>query len=105
MLGQSEPLLWNQKFQRVTNNERWGDVLADRDGGEQLVVCVPASLRDALAEADEPHLASVERPWPRIDEFWGAEDPDLLEDALIRAKGHAMRARASSPARLLVGAV
>lgn len=57
--------------------------LADRDGGERLVMAVSPSLRDALAAADESSLRRVAQPWSETEEFFGQGDPVVLGECLL----------------------
>ena len=57
--------------------------VADRDGGERLVMALSQSLQDALAVADEPSLRRVAQPWSGTEEFFGQGDPAILGDCLI----------------------
>jgi hypothetical protein len=58
------------------------DVLAERDGGERLVIRVDAAAVDALTGASDDRLAQVAVPWSRTEEFWGGGDPDELTPLL-----------------------
>ena len=58
--------------------ETTGLVIAQRDGGGRTVVCLTASLQEALAQATDEELAAAIDRWAQTEEFWGRGDPAIL---------------------------
>ena len=65
----------------ITRNARRH--VADRDGGERIVMALSPSLQDALAAADEASLRRVALPWSETEEFFGQGEPAILGESLI----------------------
>lgn len=81
-MGQLEALLTGRTIDEVLEANVPGDVIADRDGGQRVVVRLSDALTVALADASDAELAAVAEPWSRTDEFWGRADPSDLAQLL-----------------------
>ncbi|WP_146905335.1 hypothetical protein [Cellulomonas aerilata] len=93
-MGTLEAALTGRSYDDVMADRADDGVIADRDGGERLVVRLTAALSDSLADAGEAHLATVAVPWSETDEFWGQGDPEDLAALLGRLADLARDARA-----------
>ena len=93
-MGMLEAELAGRSFEEVLETSPAGDVLAERDGGERLVVRLNDSLVNALAEAPLDQLRAAAVPWSETEEFWGDGDPEALGAFLIELSGLAQRANA-----------
>ncbi|MCY1676876.1 hypothetical protein OVA06_19585 [Pseudarthrobacter sp. SL88] len=94
-LGTLEELLTGRSFDDVMDDPRSGQALADRDGGERLVLTLTEPLSTALATASDEALERVAIPWSETEEFWNAADPALLAGFLKDLAGLARRSKAS----------
>ncbi|WP_426004553.1 hypothetical protein ACPFL9_19100 [Paenarthrobacter sp. NyZ202] len=94
-LGTLEELLTGRSFDDVMDDPRSGQALADRDGGERLVLTLTEPLSTALSTASDDALEQVAIPWSETEEFWNAADPALLADFLKDLAGLARRSKAS----------
>ncbi|MFJ4267902.1 hypothetical protein [Paenarthrobacter nicotinovorans] len=94
-LGTLEELLTGRPFDDVMDDPRSGQALADREGGERLVLTLTEPLCTALATASDEALEQVAIPWSETEEFWNAADPALLADFLKDLAGLARRSEAS----------
>jgi hypothetical protein len=94
-LGTLEELLTGRPYDDVMDDPRSGHALADRDGGERLVLTLTEPLSTALATASDETLEQVAIPWSETEEFWNAADPALLADFLKDLAGLARRSKAS----------
>ena len=74
-LGTLEELLTGRSFDDVMDDPRSGHAVADRDGGERLVLTLTDALSAALASATDESLEQVAVPWSQTEEFWDAADP------------------------------
>jgi len=83
-LGTLEELLTGRPYDDVVDDPRSGHVVADRDGGERLVVTLTDALTTALREASDDRLAEVAEPWLQTEEFWDEGDPDVAAEFLRR---------------------
>lgn len=75
-MGTLEELLTGRDFEEILDGD--GEVIADRDGGQRLVVRLSTDVTEALAGASDERLAEVAVPWSQTEEFWGEGDPDVL---------------------------
>jgi hypothetical protein len=66
--------------------------VADRHGGERLVMALSPSLQDVLAVADESSLRRVAQPWSQTEEFFGQADPAILGECLLELAALARQA-------------
>lgn len=78
-MGTLEELLTGTPYEEVIKDPRSGNVLAERDGGERLVVTLTEALQSALAGLGDDHVKGVAEKWGQTDEFqlgapWQAED-------------------------------
>lgn len=92
-LGTLEELLTGRSYDSIEEDPRNGDVLADRDGGEILILTVTDALLEALAEATPDTLREVSVPWSQTEEFWGAVEPEELAETLTDLASLARSAR------------
>ena len=91
--GTLEELLTGRAYEEIELDQRWGQSLAVRDGGERLVLTLTDGLIDALAQATPEQLASAAGPWSHTEEFWGTGDPEELTALLHDLSGLAREAR------------
>jgi hypothetical protein len=96
--GTLEALLTDRPYDDLESDPQWSLILAERNGGEQLVVRVTDSLVNALAQADPDRLSSVATPWSQTEEFWGQARPEDLAAVLHRLARLAQKARAQGQA-------
>ncbi|MFJ5958442.1 hypothetical protein ACIQC5_21085 [Paenarthrobacter sp. NPDC092416] len=94
-LGTLEELLTGRSFDDVMDNPRSGHAVADRDGGERLVLTLTEALSAALASASDQALEQVAVPWSETEEFWNAADPADLAGFLKDLASLARRSEAS----------
>src|SRR5262249_40050593 len=66
-LSQVEELLTGVGYDEISARPRCGHAVAERDGGEKLVLTINDELRDALAEATPERLAAVSGSWAAMD--------------------------------------
>jgi len=92
--GTLEELLTGRPYDELESDPKWGGILADRDGGEGLVVTVTDTLVAALADADDEQLSALAGAWSQTEEFWGQADPEVLKSLLGDLAGLARQARA-----------
>jgi len=92
-MGTLEELLTGRPYDDITNDPRHGYLVADRDGGERLVVALTDSLAGSLADATSERLNDVAVPWAETEEFWGQADPAALAEFLAKLAGLATRAQ------------
>jgi hypothetical protein len=57
-----EELLMGRRYEQIEQDPRWANVLADRDGGQGLVLPLTDGLIGALAQANNEELARVAVP-------------------------------------------
>lgn len=88
-MGTLEEILTGRDYDEVVSENR---VIADADGGEQLVVRLSAELTAALSDATDATLADAAARWSQTEEFWGAADPTDLAEQLRELGGLARRA-------------
>ena len=92
-LGTLEALLTGRDYEQIVAGPRAGQVIANQDSGERLVVTLTDELQTALADADDAQLATVAVPWSQTDEFFGQGDPQVLANLLHELTELARRAR------------
>jgi hypothetical protein len=66
-----EELLMGRPYEQIERDQRWANILADRDGGQGLVLTLTDGLIGALAQANTEQLARVAVPGSATEEFWG----------------------------------
>jgi hypothetical protein len=90
-----EELLMGRPYEQIEQDPRWANVLADRDGGQGLVLTLTDGLIGALAQANTEQLARVAVPGSAKEEFWGQGDPEALTSLLgdLSMLAHDARAR------------
>ncbi|PKQ25269.1 MAG: hypothetical protein CVT64_10605 [Actinobacteria bacterium HGW-Actinobacteria-4] len=91
-LAQLEAILTGRDFDQVIAELPEDVVVADRAGGQRLVVKVSAALTAALAAASDADLATVAVPWSETEEFWGMGDPEVLTGWLRVIADHSREA-------------
>ncbi|HEX9536663.1 MAG TPA: hypothetical protein VGA04_00645 [Streptosporangiaceae bacterium] len=79
-LGTLEALLTGRDYGQIVAGQRAGTVLAERDGGQRLVVAMTDELQRPLARSADAELplAAAAVPWAQTEEFWGQADPQVL---------------------------
>ena len=87
-----------RRYEQIEQDPRWANVLADRDGGQGLVLTLTDGLIGALAQANTEQLARVAVPGSATEEFWGQGDPEALTSLLgdLSMLAHDARARGES---------
>jgi len=90
-MGTLEEILTGRDYDDVVSEDR---VVADADGGEQLVVRLSPELTAALSESTDASLVEAASRWSQTEEFWGAADPSDLADQLRGLAGLTRRATA-----------
>lgn len=76
-LGTLEALLTGRTFDQVLDAGA-REPVAQRDGGDRLVLRVNDALVDALVSTPDDRIEAVALPWSRTEEFWGAAHPEVL---------------------------
>jgi hypothetical protein len=93
-MGTFEELLTGRPYDDIVEDPRSGHVVADRDGGQRLVVTLNDALTAALVAASDERLAEVAVPWVETEEFWGDGDAQLAAEFLRDVAALARRATA-----------
>lgn len=75
-LGTLEELLTGRAFEEVLDGAPTSPV-ADRNGGEELVLRITDELARVLAEVSDSQLEQVAVPWSQTEELEGADPADL----------------------------
>lgn len=91
-LGTLEELLTGRTFEEVLDDAPASPV-ADRHGGEELVLRLTDALVRALADVSDGQLDEVAVPWSQTDELTGTDPADLAAFGR-RLSALARRARA-----------
>lgn len=81
-MGRLEALLTGRTIDEVLEANLPEQVIAERFGGERVVVRLSDALTSALADASDADLAKVAEPWSQTEEFWGHGDPSDLAQLL-----------------------
>jgi hypothetical protein len=81
-MGTLDEILTGTPFGEVLA-DRSAAIIAERDGGERLVVRLSTRLQAALAAADAGRLREAAVPWAETDEFFGQGDPEALGERLV----------------------
>ena len=96
-----EPSIQMANLEEVLTGRSWkeiavgGDgVVADRDGGERLVLRLTDTLVDALVSSTPEQLELTAGSWSRAEEFYGQADPEMLTEFLAALSGLAREAGA-----------
>lgn len=92
-MGTFEELLTGRAYDDIVEDPQSGRTVADRDGGERLVLTLTDRLRDALAAASPERLAELAVPWSQTEEFCGQGDPEVLATFLNSLAGLARQAQ------------
>ena len=87
-----EEILTGRSFEEILD-ENIAAIVAERDGGEQLVVRLTQGLQDALAAATDDRLRAAAAQWAETEEFWGQGDPVVLAERLGELASLARSAR------------
>lgn len=82
MIATLEALMTGREATDVMD-EPGSEPIAERDGGERLIVPMKRSLQEALATASEQELRTAAASWSETEEFFGDGDPETLGEALI----------------------
>jgi hypothetical protein len=81
-LSEVEELLTDVSYDVICQRPRCQHVVAERDGGEKLVLTINDEMRDALTEATPERLATVSLSWAEMSGLRDQEDVDALEHLL-----------------------
>jgi len=92
-MGTFEELLTGRSYDDIVEDPRSSHTVAERDGGERLVLTLTDTLRDALAAASAERLAELAVPWSQTEEFWGEGEPEVLSTFLNSLAGLARQAQ------------
>ncbi|WP_428962008.1 hypothetical protein [Micromonospora fluostatini] len=87
-----EELLTGVDTETLFARPRAAALVAERFGGEQLVLTLADETQRALAELTPQRAAEVADPWSRTEEFGGYADPEALAEVvgeLARLARHA----------------
>jgi hypothetical protein len=95
LMGQLEGLLTGRSVMEVLDDPGHSPV-AQRDGGERLVIPVGERLEAALASLDETRIPDIAASWARAEEFWGVVGPTDLVAPVTQLVALARKARAES---------
>jgi hypothetical protein len=94
-LGMLQELLTGKTFDEQLADPTSRPILANRDGGERLVLRIGNDLVVPLAQAPVERLSELAQPWSEIEEFWGQADPNDLASFLTGLRELALRAHSS----------
>jgi hypothetical protein len=81
-LGMLQEMLTGKRFDEQLADSTSRPILANRDGGECLVLRLGDDLVGPLAQTPTEHLRELAQPWAQIEEFWGQGDPSHLSEFL-----------------------
>lgn len=90
-MGTLDEILTGTPFEEVLADPT-AAILAERDGGERLVLRLSTRLQAALAASNAERLRGAAIPWAATDEFFGLGDPEELGDSLVELSGLARSA-------------
>lgn len=76
--------------------------VAERGGGERLVIPIGERLEGALASLDETRVPEIAASWAKAEEFWGRVGPTNLVAPLTELVALAQRRPRGASARLLL---
>ena len=92
-MGTLEAQLTGRSYDDVIEDDPGGRIVAERDGGERLVLRLNDALVQALSESSEDRLAEAAEPWSETEEFWGQGDAQVLTAFLVELARLALHAR------------
>jgi hypothetical protein len=92
LMGQLEGLLTDRTVMEVLADPRRHPV-ANRNGGERLVIPIGERLEEALASVDGARIPEVAAGWSKAEEFWGQVGPTDLIDPVSQLVALAQNAR------------
>jgi hypothetical protein len=97
-MGTLEEILTGVPYATVIEDPRLGNVLADRDGGNRLVMTLTEALQSALASVDTAAVTRAADAWAKTDEFRmdGVTDGGQLAPVLNELAALARRARGTN---------
>jgi hypothetical protein len=93
--GTLTAILTERDYNEVSEEPGWGRLVAERDGGERLVLALPPVLGDLLADSSAARLERAAMAWAQTEEFWGQADPGALGGMLGELSELARTARSS----------
>lgn len=76
--GTLEAILTSRTYEDIEASPGRARVVAERDGGERLVVALRDPLVSALADSTPESRREVSARWAETEEFWGQADPGVL---------------------------
>ena len=89
-------ILTERDYDEVSADPGWGRLVAERGGGESLVVALPPAVGDLLADSSATRLEQAAVAWAETEEFWGQGDPGALGGMLGELSKLARTARSTS---------
>lgn len=92
-MGKLEALLTGVSYDDIRGGPRRGHAVAERGGGEKVVVILTDELQVVLSTATSDQFAAVAGPWSQIDEFFGHGDSEALTYLLLELSDLAQQAR------------
>jgi hypothetical protein len=95
-LGMFEELLTGRTFDEQLGDPLSRVIVANRDGGERLVIRIGDGFISAIADSDPNRLQELATPWSQIEEFYGQADPADLSRFLLRLRELAAQATSSN---------
>lgn len=76
--GTLEAILTARTYEDIEASPGWARVVAERDGGERLIVALRDPLVSALADSTPESRCEVSARWAETEEFWGQADSGVL---------------------------
>jgi hypothetical protein len=90
-----EELLTGATFDEIVARPDSRRIVADRDGGERLVIALSPTLEQALVSRSDDQLTAVAGPWLQTEDFHGDGDPGVLAGFLHELAALARQAHAA----------
>jgi hypothetical protein len=94
-LGVLEEMLTRVGFYAQLDDPLSRPMIAERDGGERLVLKIGDKFSAALASAEEVQLRDLALPWSEIEEFYGDASVEGLVTFLIELRDLVVEAKAT----------
>lgn len=93
--GTLTAILTERDYDEVSQDSGWGRLVAERGGGEGLVLALPPAVGDLLADSSAARLEKAAVAWAETEEFWGQGDPFALGGMLGQLSKLARTARST----------